>query len=119
MGFDTLQPTDEWKVAGPGPHGAPTRTRCSSFGLLASRMLEGADLTSWKPFGPHDAIFAATVVIQPHGPLATWREQSVELVLYDPAHEEVFDFLERAATPGDGPDDSTDPPPEPKPDAEL
>jgi hypothetical protein len=90
MGFDTLQPTDEWKVAGPGPFGLRAGL---GVPVIAQRTLEGADLTSWKPFGPHDAVFAATVVIRPHGPLATWREQPVELVLHDPAHEEIFDFL--------------------------
>ena len=69
---------------------APTRTGCSCHRSAHAR---GADLTSWKPFGPRDAVFAATAVIQPRGPLATWREQPVELVLHDPVHEEVFDFL--------------------------
>ena len=89
MGFDTLQPTDEWTVLGPGPFG-----RRSGLGVpvIAQRRLEDPELILWKPFGPGDALFAATAVVQPHGPLATWRDQPIELVLHDPIHEEELEF---------------------------
>jgi hypothetical protein len=90
MGFDTLQPTDKWTVAGLRPFG-----RRSGLGIpvIAQRRLEDPELTLWRPFGPRDAMFAATAVVQPHGSLATWRDQPVELVLHDPVHEVELNIL--------------------------
>ncbi len=90
MGFDTLQPTDEWSIAGPGPFG---RRPGLGVPVIARRRLKDAELTLWKPFGPRDAVFAATAVIRPRGPLATWRDQPVELVLHDPVQEDGFNYL--------------------------
>ena len=89
MGFNTLQPIDAWRIGGAG--------RCTNrpglgVPVIAQRRLEDTELARWKPFGPRDAVFAVTAVIQPRGPLATWRDEPVELVLHDPANEERFEF---------------------------
>jgi len=90
MGFDTLQPTDEWSIGGPGPFG---RRPGLGVPVIARRRFKDAESALWKPFGPGDAEFAATAVIKPHGPLATWRDQPVELLLHDPVQEDGFKFL--------------------------
>ena len=90
MGFDTLQLAEEWRVLGPGPFG---RRPGLGVPVIAQHRLEDAESSLWKPFGPGDAVFAATAVIQPRGPMATWRNEPVELVLHDPVHEEVLDVL--------------------------
>ena len=78
-----------------------------------------AEISLWKPFGPRDAVFAATAVIRPRGPLASWRDQPVELVLHDSVHEEAVDFSGQTTSSCRGPDDSTDPPSKPALNAEL
>ena len=89
LGFDSLQTTDAFIVAGRGTSGY-------RFGLgtpvIAHRRLKDAELTSWKPYGPRDAVFAATAVIQPRGSLTGWRDQPVELILHDPLRDEVLNL---------------------------
>jgi hypothetical protein len=86
LGFDSLQTTDEFVVARWNTVG---RRRGLGIPVIARRRLENTELTTWKPYGPLDAVFAATAVIQPHGSVANWRQQPVELVLHDPLREEV------------------------------
>jgi triacylglycerol esterase/lipase EstA (alpha/beta hydrolase family) len=85
--FDTLEPSREFAILGP-------RTSDSHDGLgvplIARRVLLDAELTVWKPYGPRDAVFAATAVLQPRGSVATWRQEPVELVLHDPVGSETI-----------------------------
>jgi len=87
--FDTLQPAEEFAINGPHPivHrdglGVP---------LIAQRRLEDNEPTAGKPYGPRQAVFAATAVIRPRGPIASWRDQPVDLVLYDPLREQALNL---------------------------
>ncbi len=89
MAFDTVQPAADWKVLGPTPMG-----RRSGLGapVIAQHTLKDTEISLWKPFGPSDAVFAATAVIRPLGPLASWRDQPVELVLHDSVNEEAVNL---------------------------
>ena len=66
LGFDTLQLADEFAVIGPGPFGHRAGL---GVPLIAHRRLDEAELTVWKPYGPREAVFAASAVIQPRGPI--------------------------------------------------
>jgi hypothetical protein len=92
MGFETIQLTEELKVLGAKPLG---RRPGLGAPVLAQRMLTHAESKLWRPFGPHEAVFAATAVIQPRGSVATWRDQPVELVLHDSVHEDVVHRSEK------------------------
>ena len=88
-GSTASQPADEFTIHGPRPvvhHdglGVP---------LIAGRCLQDDELTMWKPYGPRQAVFAATAVIRPRGPIAGWRDQPVELVLHDPLREQALNL---------------------------
>jgi pimeloyl-ACP methyl ester carboxylesterase len=86
LGFDTLQFADEFRTRGPGQN---ARRVGLGVPLIAYRRLAGTGEADWKPYGPHDSVFAATAVIQPRGSPASWRNQPVELVLHDPLHEDT------------------------------
>jgi hypothetical protein len=88
LGFDRLQLADRFVVMTERLLG-----RRSGLGvpLVACRSLGHAEADAWKHYGPEEVVFAATAVIQPRGPLAQWRQASVELVLHDPLREEVSD----------------------------
>ena len=80
LGIDSLQATDEVFILRPGALG-----RRSGLGvpvMVHRRLLDG-ELTTWKPYGPQDVVFAATAVIQPRGLVASWHSQPVELVLHN------------------------------------
>jgi hypothetical protein len=89
LGLDSLQPAEEFALNGPHPiaHrdglGVP---------LIAQRRLEDDELTAWKPYGPRQAVFAATAVIRPRGPIASWRDRPVDLMLYDPLREQAMNL---------------------------
>ena len=86
LGFDALQTIDESAAT----RRAPNSQRAGlGVPLIAHRWLTEAELINWKPFGPREAIFAATAVIQPSGSLLSWRSHPVELVLHEPLHEET------------------------------
>ncbi len=89
MGIDTIQLACEWKV-----FGAKALGQCPGLGapVIVQHQLTDTEATFWKHFGPHDAIFAATAVIQPRGAITSWRDQPVELVLHDSVHEEVVNL---------------------------
>jgi len=52
--------------------------------LTVHRVLTNRDVIEWKHYGPGEAVFAATAVLQPRGSVTTWRNQPVELTLVDP-----------------------------------
>ena len=85
LGFDTLQPSQDFAVVGQRSFGCRDGL---GVPLIARRTLNNAEEAVWKPYGPRDAVFAATAVIQPRGTVTTWREQPAELVLHDPLREE-------------------------------
>jgi hypothetical protein len=89
LGFDTLHVADEFTVLGP-------RTACRRAGLgvplIAHRGLDEVEAGIWKPYGPREAVFAASAVIKPCGSIANWRQEPVELVLHDPVREEVLNM---------------------------
>jgi pimeloyl-ACP methyl ester carboxylesterase len=87
LGFDILQIADEFTVVGVSPQGHRAGL---GVPVMAHRRLEDAELAEWKPYGPRDAIFAATAVIHTRGSVMSWRSQPVELVLHDPLHEEIL-----------------------------
>ena len=89
MAFDTIQPATDWRILGATPVGLR-----SGLGtpVVAHHALKDAEISLWKPFGPSDAVFAATAVMQPLGHLANWRDQPVELVLHDSVSEEVVNL---------------------------
>ena len=89
MKFDTIQLANEWKVFGARPLGQRPGLGAP---VIVQHSLTDAETTLWKPFGPHDAVFAATAVIRPSGPIASWRDQPVELVLHDSVNEESVDL---------------------------
>ncbi len=89
MKFDTIQLANEWKVFGARPLGQRPGLGAP---VIVQHGLTDAETTLWKPFGPHDAVFAATAVIRPSGPIASWRDQPVELVLHDSVNEESVDL---------------------------
>jgi len=89
LGFDTLEPSNRLTVLGPGPAGCQKRL---GVPLIARRTLRDAEQAVWKPYGPRDAVFAATAVIRPHGTVVNWREQPVELVLHDPLRQETLNL---------------------------
>jgi hypothetical protein len=86
LGFDRLQPADDLIVTR-----QVARQRRAGIGIpvLARRRLLGPDLERWRPYGPFQATFAATVLIRAAGGAtpANWRSQPVELVLQDPLRE--------------------------------
>jgi len=89
LGLDSLQPAEEFAINGPRPI-----VRHDGLGvpLIAQRRLEDNELTAWKPYGPRQAVFAATAVIRPRGPIAGWRDQPVDLVLHDPLREQALNL---------------------------
>ena len=89
MGIDAIQLADEWKILGAEPLGQRPGLGAP---VIVQRRLADAEMNVWKPFGPHDAIFAATAVIQPRGSITSWRDQPVELILHDSAHEEFVNL---------------------------
>jgi hypothetical protein len=89
LGFDTLQPTDELAVTGENPLG---QREGLGVPVVAHRKLKEAELAIWKPYGPREAVFAATAVIQPRGTVTRWRGQPVELVLHDPLREDTLNL---------------------------
>jgi hypothetical protein len=89
LGFDSLQPTDDFAFNQPRPI---VRSDGLGVPLIAQRRLEDNELTAWKPYGPRHVVFAATAVIRPRGPIAGWRDQPVDLVLYDPLREQVVNL---------------------------
>jgi hypothetical protein len=93
LGFDTLRPLKEFAAVSPGPSGSRTGL---GIPLIARRTLNNAEQATWKPYGPRDAVFAATAVIQPRGTVTTWREQPAELVLHDPFRDEHLNLGRRS-----------------------
>jgi hypothetical protein len=89
LGLDSLEPADEFTIHGPRP---VVRHDGLGVPLIAQRRLEDHELTAWKPYGPRQAVFAATAVIQPRGPIAGWRNQPVDLVLHDPLREQAVNL---------------------------
>jgi hypothetical protein len=86
LGFDSLQLAEEFAINIIGPHPIVSQDGLG-VPLIAQRRLEDNELTAWKPYGPRQAVFAATAVIRPRGPIAGWRDQPVDLVLHDPLRE--------------------------------
>jgi triacylglycerol esterase/lipase EstA (alpha/beta hydrolase family) len=86
LGFDTLQPSQHYTLLGPEPLGCREGL---GVPLIARRGFAMAEQAVWKPYGPGDAVFAATAVIRPRGTFANWRELPVELVLHDPVREQT------------------------------
>jgi len=78
--FDSLQPTDEVSILRPG---ALKHRSGLGVPVMVRRRLLNGELTTWKPYGPRDVVFAATAAIQPRGLVTTWHSQPVELVLHD------------------------------------
>jgi pimeloyl-ACP methyl ester carboxylesterase len=85
LGFESLRPTSEFCLLEPGLSG---RRRGLGVPVIAHRPLEDSELDRWKPYGPRNVTFAATIVIEPRGCVTNWRQEPVELVLRDPLHEE-------------------------------
>jgi pimeloyl-ACP methyl ester carboxylesterase len=86
MGFDALKPAGDHLVAG------LERAGCNGLGvpLVAHRRLDCDAARMWKPYGPHEADFAATAVVHPRGPVVGWRDMPVELMLHNPVREDTL-----------------------------
>jgi hypothetical protein len=89
MGIDTIQLAEDWRILGLKPLGLRPGLGAP---VIAQHLLTDTERSLWKHFGPGDAVFAATAVIRPRGPVASWRDHPVELVLHDSVHEEVVDL---------------------------
>jgi hypothetical protein len=87
LGVDSLQAIDHGRL--PGRNRAEPRVGLG-VPLIVHRVLTNLDLAEWKPYGPGEAVFAATAVLQPRGSLTTWRNQPVELTLIDPSQIEAL-----------------------------
>jgi hypothetical protein len=89
LGFDSLETSDNFMIRG-------QRLIVSHDGLgvplIAQRRLDDNELIAWKPYGPRQAVFAATAVIRPRGSIAGWRDQPVDLVLHDPLRESAVNL---------------------------
>ncbi len=88
MGFDRLQPANHLIVS----HQVD-RARQKGIGVpvLARRRLSGLDAERWRPYGPRESSFAATVLVRPAPGTtpADWRSSPAEFLIQDPFRESV------------------------------
>ncbi len=88
MGFETIEPAEDRFATVKEPMGHRDGL---GVPVIVHRGLHDADLAEWKPFGPEQAIFAATAVFRPRESGPSWRSQPVDLVFLDPTRTEVIE----------------------------
>jgi hypothetical protein len=89
LGVDALEATDR---VGFREHSLSEVRAGLGVPLIVHRVLSKPDLIQWKPYGPDEAAFAATAVLQPRGSITTWRNLPVELTLVDPLQAESLEL---------------------------
>lgn len=89
LGIDSLESTNRLGVL---HRNASERRDGLGVPLIARRAISEHEFNQWKPYGPGEAVFAATAVLQPTGPAAGWRHEPVELTLVDPSQAEAMEI---------------------------